>query len=192
MAGNHEFQRRLESIEDFVHKIETAADPSLRATARELGESLMELHGASLERTLEIIRAAGAAGDGILERLGRDPMVASLLVLYGLHPQTLETRVAEAVEKVRPRLQKRGGGIQLLSVQNGEVRVKLEAEGKGCGSTAEALKPLVEEALYDAAPDIATLVVEGAAQPGFVSVDQLLGAHASNGHFSTVGGKGRL
>ena len=46
----------------------------------------MELHGAGLERMLEIVRANGDSGQLILDSLGRDDMVSSLLVLYGLHP----------------------------------------------------------------------------------------------------------
>ena len=43
---------------------------------------------------LELIRAARAMrGESVIQKLGRDELVASLLVLYGLHPLDLEARV---------------------------------------------------------------------------------------------------
>ena len=60
----------------------------------------MEFHGTGLDRALEILADAGDQGMALIEKLGRDPMVSSLLVLYGLHPDSLETRVTKAVERL--------------------------------------------------------------------------------------------
>jgi hypothetical protein len=44
------------------------------------------------------------------------------------------------------------------------------------------LKELVEDAVYQAAPDITSLIIEGAGdRDGFVPLDSLLGAAAGNG-----------
>ena len=61
------------------------------AHAKELMESLMELHGAGFDRILEIAAAAG--NNDLIEAFARDNLVGSLLVLYGLHPDDFETRV---------------------------------------------------------------------------------------------------
>jgi len=177
MAGQPEFQRRLESIEDLLKRIEASADPHVRATAQELLQVVMDLFGAGLERILEIAHSAGDPGHSLVDRLGRDDLVSSLLALYGLHPLTLEARVERAIEKVRPSLRKRGGEVELLDVTDGTVTLKLNANGH-----AQALKELVEEAVYQAAPDIASLVIEGAEQrQGFVPLEMLRGSAASNG-----------
>ena len=109
MPAQPEFQQRLQSIERLLGDIESAADPSLRSNVQELVQLVMDLHGAGLERTLELIHAAGEAGEGVIHRLGRDELVSSLLVLYGLHPLDLEARVTEAVDKVRSRLRAHDG-----------------------------------------------------------------------------------
>jgi Fe-S cluster biogenesis protein NfuA len=158
--ADSDFQQRLGSIATLLAKIESAADPSVRATARELVQLLMELHGAGIERMLEIVDGSGEEGRRIIDRLGSDDLVSSLLVLYGLHPLDLETRVIEAVGKVSAQLKSRGGQVELLSVQDGAVRVRLEANGQGCGSTPDALKAAVEEAIYAAAPDLASLSID--------------------------------
>ena len=112
----------------------------------------------------------------LIEKLGRDPMVSSLLVLYGLHPDSLETRVNEAVERLAPKLQRDGAVVQLLGIEDGAVRIRVTPGEHACGSTSKALQATVEDAIYEAAPDIASLSVEGLeGKPasGFVSLDQL-------------------
>ena len=198
MPAQPEFQRRMQSIEGLLGRIESEADPSLRATVQELVQLVMDLHGAGIERILELVRANGDEGDGVVQKLGRDDLVASLLVLYGLHPVNLEERVTQAVEKARSRVRSHEGEVELLSVDDGAVRVRVKASGHGCGSTSQALKEIVENAIYQSAPDIASLVIEGAEEKqGFVSLEMLQGAaHAphmsTNGLALSTGEKGLL
>jgi Fe-S cluster biogenesis protein NfuA len=177
MSAQAEFQQRLKSIEGLLANVESAADPSLRADVQELLRLVMDLHGAGLERALELIRATGDEGERTIDKLGRDELVSSLLVLYGLHPVDLEGRVTQAVGKVRPRLRSHEGDVELLSIEDGVVRLRVSANGQGCGSTAQAVKQMVEEAIYQAAPDITELVVEGAEEKkgGFVPLEMLQG-----------------
>ena len=137
---------------------------------------MMDLHGAALERMLELTRGMGDAGESLIQNLSRDELVSSLLVLYGLHPQDLETRLAQALDKARSRLRAHGGEVKLLSIQDAAVRLRLQANGHGCGSTGQALREEVEAAVYQAAPDITSLVIEGAEEkPGFVPLEMLQG-----------------
>jgi Fe-S cluster biogenesis protein NfuA len=67
----------------------------------------------------------------------------------------------QALDKVRPYLQSHGGNVSLLEIRDGAVRLKLEGSCHGCGSSAETLKQMIEQAIYDAAPDIMALEVQG-------------------------------
>jgi Fe-S cluster biogenesis protein NfuA len=174
-----EFQKRVQNIEGLVRKIEALTDSEARASAIELMQSLMDLHGAGLERMMEITWEAGEPGRGIIDGFARDDLVGSLLLLYGLHPLDLEARVAGALNKVGPYLRSQGGSAELLGVTDGRVRIRLERSTNGCASTAQALKQAVEEAIYEAAPDLTSLELETAAeQPlisGFVPLENLRG-----------------
>ena len=186
MPPQPEFQQRLQSIERLLGQIESAADPSLRAAVRDLVQLVMDLHGAGIERILELIRAAGDGGESIVQKLGRDDLVASLLVLYGLHPLGFEARVTQALEKIRPRLHAHEGEVELLGIQNGSVRLRLHAKGHGCSSTANVLHEIVEDAVYRSAPDITALVVESSGQDavnkqGFVPLAMLQGTGVTPG-----------
>jgi Fe-S cluster biogenesis protein NfuA len=191
MPGQPEFQQRIQSIERMLGEIEGSADLGLRTSVRQLVQSVMDLHGAGLDRILELIRSDAAGGEGLVEKLGRDELVASLLVLYGLHPLHLEARITEGLDKARALLRSHQGEVELLSVQDGVVRLRLHANGHGCGSTAQALKELVEDAVYQCAPDIASLVIEDAGEkPGFVSLELL--QKTASAPQMTVGNKGAL
>ena len=197
MPTQPEFQRRLQKIEGLVGKIEATADPSLRTMVQELVQLVMELHGAGVERMLKLIREAGGEGESVIEKLGRDELVASILVLYGLHPAGLEERVAQALKEARRRLRAHEGEVELLSIQDGAVRLRLRANGHGCGSTAQALKEIVEESVYETAPDIAALVIEDAGEKqGFVPLERLQGMAPapplSNGLAAMAGEKGAV
>jgi len=178
--NDKEFQQRVQKIGGLVHDLETIADPASRAAAKELVQLLMDLHGTGLERILEIVFQSGETGARIIDELGQDQLVSSLLVLYGLHPEELETRVERKLHQIESRLHKMGAEAKLVSVSGGEVRVRARIDGHACGSTSKSVQALVEEAIYEAAPDLTSLVVEGLEEPapsgGFIAVEKLLGA----------------
>jgi hypothetical protein len=171
MTGTPEFQQRLESIETVIRRIEATADPNVRTAARELVQLVMELHGTGLERILEILRAAGESGQSLVASLGRDDMVSSLLVLYGLHPLSFDERIHQAIEKANRQMRSRSATVELLGIEDGAVRLNLKANGHG-----PALKEVVEAAIYEAAPDVTSLIIDGAEEKqGFVPIEMLLG-----------------
>ena len=55
-------------------------------------------------------------GQSIIDELGQDELVGSLLLLHGLHPLSLEARILQALEKIRPYLGSHGGNVELVSV----------------------------------------------------------------------------
>jgi Fe-S cluster biogenesis protein NfuA len=155
-------QNQLQSIEALLQRIEKANDPAMSAMAKDLVQRLMEFHGAGIERMLEIIHNDPAGRDNVIDALGQDPLVRSLLLLYGLHPDGLEARVQEALEKTRPYLKSHGGNVNLIGVDDaGAVSLRLEGSCHGCASSSATLKLAVEEAIYEAAPDVTAIIVEG-------------------------------
>lgn len=150
---NQTFEERLERIEALVETIQTAAvNPALRTSAEELVETLLELHGSGLERMLDV--AYEAAGQPLIDTLAEDDLVGSLLLLHGLHPMPLEARVQQALEKVRPYLQSHNGDVEVLGIRDGVVQLRLRGNCEGCPASALTLKLAVEEAIYEAAPDV--------------------------------------
>jgi len=87
------------------------------------------------------------------------------LVVHDLHPLDLETRVARALERVRPYLGSHGGDVKLLGVEDGVVLLRLEGSCQGCPSSTVTMKLAIEKAIEEAAPEILRIEVEGVADP---------------------------
>lgn len=172
-------QQLIQRIEELIRKIETMADPDARASSLELVQSLMELHGAGLERMLEITAQTDEAGEALIETVARDELVGGLLLLYGLHPVALDERVMQALDKVRPYLHSHGGNVEVLGIEDGVVRLRLQGSCQSCPSSSATLKLAIEEAILEAAPDVVAIEAEGAAEtavaavPGFVPLERL-------------------
>ena len=177
MPDSKDFRGDIQRIGGLVQEIESIADPAVRATAKDLVQSLMDLHGAALEKALDIVAEAGDPGMAIIDRLGKNSLVSSVLILYGLHPDDIETRVAKAVDRLRSQLRKQGCEIELIAVNDGAIRIHVEAGSHTCGSTAKTVQAAVEGAIYDAAPDLTSLVIEGLEEKpasGFVALGSLM------------------
>jgi Fe-S cluster biogenesis protein NfuA len=166
MPDDKDFQVKVQRIGELVGELENISNPEVRASAKALVQLILDLNAAGLERTLEVVSGSGESGQRTIDELGRDPLVSSLLVLYGLHPLDLEARIAQAVEKVTPKVRKGGGELELLGIKNGTVRLHIQVTGHSCGSTGKTLKTLVEDALYEAAPDMGSLQIEGLEEQG--------------------------
>jgi Fe-S cluster biogenesis protein NfuA len=152
---------RLQRVDKLLQDVDTWHDPEARARTKEIVQTLMEFHGAGLERIFERLAANGPAGQELIDSLAEDDLIANLLLLYGLHPLELEDRVQAALEKTRPYLHSHGGNVELLSIDDGVVRLRLQGSCHGCPSSAQTLRQTIEEAIHESAPDIAGIEVEG-------------------------------
>ena len=153
MDSTENFGQRVQRIEDLVNEIKAIADPKTKACATELVQSLMSLHGAALERMMTVI-AEAVEPRAIIDSFAGDTLVASLLVLYGLHPESLEERVGKALDRARPSLLRHGGSVEMLTIQDGLVRLRLQVRSNERASV-ESLQAAIENGIYDAAPDVA-------------------------------------
>jgi Fe-S cluster biogenesis protein NfuA len=177
MANETELRRRLQRLSSLIRELEEAADPNVRSAAKDLVQLLMDIHSAALERMMDKVFQLGETGQRVIDDLGADPLVGSLLVLYGLHPDDLETRVARALQQVAPSLHSHSTGAELVSIEDADVRILASIGAHACGSTGKTVRALIEDAVYDAAPDVTSLVIEGLdGKPasGFVSLEKLL------------------
>ena len=177
MADSKDFREEMQRIGQLVQEIELIADPAMKASTKNLVQSIMDLHGAAMEKALEIVAAVGEQGLSIIHQMGSDPLVSSVLLLYGLHPDDIQTRVSNAVERIRPKLRKLGCEVELVSVSGGAIQLRVETGSHTCGSTAKTVQASLEGAMYEAAPDLTSLVIEGFGEKpasGFVALDKLM------------------
>jgi Fe-S cluster biogenesis protein NfuA len=159
------FREDLQRLDALLQGVERFADPAAQAHTRATVRAVLDLHGAGLGRLLDHLRAAGEAGRAVLDACARDEVVAGLLLLHGLHPLGLEDRVRQALDDVRPYLRSHGGGVELLGVADGVVRLRLDGSCNGCPSSGVTMRQTIEEAILGKAPDVTAVEVEGGAEP---------------------------
>jgi Fe-S cluster biogenesis protein NfuA/nitrite reductase/ring-hydroxylating ferredoxin subunit len=145
-------------VEALLAGFASTSDPVIAGRAEELVGLLVEFYGAGLARIVELLDEQAVAP------LLADKLVAGLLVLHDLHPQSTEERVLAALERVRPYLGSHAGDVEYLGLDpDGTVRLRLAGSCDGCPSSALTVKMAIEKGIEDVAPEVTKVEVEGMA-----------------------------
>jgi Fe-S cluster biogenesis protein NfuA/nitrite reductase/ring-hydroxylating ferredoxin subunit len=163
LLDDQQLTERVGRIETLLEEIESFKDPQARAKTAEMVQTLLELYGEGLGRIVECVGRLG--GEDLKDELLGDELISHLLLLHGLHPVGLETRVLGALDEVRPYLESHGGNVQFLGIEGDVARVRLEGSCDGCPSSTMTLKLAIEEAVQKAAPELEGVEAEGVAEP---------------------------
>ena len=148
-------EEALRRIDELVAAVGHVADPVARETARELIETVLDVHGIALARIMARL-AVGEGGRALADALARDEQVKALLLLYGLHPDDAETRLRDALAAMRTRLEAVGVAVVLGRVTASAASLR----ATGDFGSDSALRRDIEEALTDAAPDLDEIAIE--------------------------------
>jgi Fe-S cluster biogenesis protein NfuA len=152
--------RQMNRIEALIESLEKLSNPAARVVARELVQTLLALHGAGLERMLEITRQQD--GETTVAAWGSDDLVGNLLMLHGLHPVSLETRARKALDAVQSLIRCHGGQLELVAVTESLVRVRLLGD---CTLSPSELEHTLQETFAAVAPDVQVIEVENTNSP---------------------------
>ncbi len=135
----------------------SAGGAAARERAEQLVREVVELYGGGLARIVALID-----DPAVVQRLAADDLVASLLLVHGLHPHDVRRRVLDALDRVRPYLGSHGGDVHLIDVVGDTVRLQFAGSCKSCPSSAVTLELTVEDAIRAAAPEISSIEVVAA------------------------------
>jgi Fe-S cluster biogenesis protein NfuA/nitrite reductase/ring-hydroxylating ferredoxin subunit len=149
-------------IQELVEQIDALPDSPARVLFQECLESVLKFYGYGLERILQIV-ATGPEGKKVYGDLIRDGAVRGLLLIHDLYPVDIETRLREALDKVRPYLESHGGNVELIDLTNDVARLRLQGTCKSCASSTVTLELAIRHAIEDACPDLMGFEVEGVA-----------------------------
>jgi Fe-S cluster biogenesis protein NfuA/nitrite reductase/ring-hydroxylating ferredoxin subunit len=128
--------------------------------AEDLVRQVTELYGAALRRIMQILQDQGKLDDATMDALIADELVSGLLLVHGLHPHSLEARVAAALNRMRPYLGSHGGEVELEGISpEGVVRLKLLGTYEDYPSSSATLRSAVESAIEAAAPEVSAIDV---------------------------------
>src|SRR3954454_6848801 len=146
-------------VQELTAQVEALPDRDARACAEELAAAVVQLYGEGLGRIF------AALDDSVRQELAEDGVVASLMLIHGLYPVDVETRVQQALDSVRPYMDSHGGNVELLGVEDGIARLRLQGSCSGCAASQSTMELAIERALEETAPDLLGLDVEGVIAP---------------------------
>jgi Fe-S cluster biogenesis protein NfuA/nitrite reductase/ring-hydroxylating ferredoxin subunit len=151
----------LDRVQKLTTQVDALSDAHARTIAQDLVATVIAMYGDGLQRIIETIEGSREAGATILGQLSQDGAVASLLLIHDLYPVSLEDRVIEALDTVRPYMESHGGNVELKGVTDGVARLELKGSCNGCAASRATLELAIKQALDEHAPDLAGLEVHG-------------------------------
>jgi Fe-S cluster biogenesis protein NfuA len=158
----------LGALNDQLDQLEAMPGP-----VSELGLTVVagvaEIYGQALIRTLEL------ADPAAVERMLDDELIAHLLALHGIHPESVEKRLTRVIDELRAAVSDQGGTVELdrLDEAVAVVRVALGARA----SRSADVEHTVRRAVMTAVPELAnvTIVPAGSASAtAFVPLEALM------------------
>jgi Fe-S cluster biogenesis protein NfuA/nitrite reductase/ring-hydroxylating ferredoxin subunit len=152
----------VQRVEELTAQVEGLPDRAARRAAEDLMAAVIDMYGLGLTRIVEILDDEDATE--MKRRLVEDGVVASLLLIHDLYPVPIEERVAEALDNVRPYMESHGGDVELVSLEEGVARIRLEGSCDGCPASSSTLELAIKTALEESAPDLLGIEVEGIEQ----------------------------
>lgn len=138
----------------------------LDAAIAQLEQLIATLERDGDERALLLLQLVDAIHRPGLARIAGGeldhPQVHALLSMYGLEAAEPELLAEEALDEVRPYIESHGGHVELLGVDGGTVRVRLEGACVGCAGSTMTLKRGIEEVLRERLPGFREVIAEEA------------------------------
>ncbi len=154
----------LERVQELTAALEALEDGPARRLAEELVGTIVDLYGEGLRRIMDELAGDSLAACELRGRVAADGLVASLLLVHDLYPVPLEARVLEALASVRPYMESHGGDVELLDIEEGVARLRLNGHCHGCPASLSTLELAIKDALEERAPDLLGVEVEGLAE----------------------------
>ena len=169
-------EEALERMGTLIEQLQNLPDDEVRTQVFELLDWMEAYHRESIHRLIDLLPPEA------LEEAQRDPLLLPMLEAYEVIGGDQEVAdplplVEEALQQVRPYIHSHGGEMELLSVEEGVVRLRLMGACDGCPSSAITLTQGVEEAIRQRWSGLRRLDVEtlegGRAQPKLLQIQTL-------------------
>lgn len=164
MTDDRDYREILDRVGELVDQLRSNADESVAGSVEELVDWLDVFHREGLGRFVEMIRQW--RGELFLEQAALDPIVGELLTTYSLgvdvDSTSIDRVVQFALDDVRAYIHSHGGDLEVLSVTDGVVRLRMHGSCNGCTAADDTVTGRIEVALREHWIDFRRLEVEDA------------------------------
>jgi nitrite reductase/ring-hydroxylating ferredoxin subunit/Fe-S cluster biogenesis protein NfuA len=156
MTGSPSPEELAEAVDRARQKL-APLDEDIRRRA----EDLVDARGAFLAAGVrEMVRRLkeDERSRPVLFDLVDDPLIYSVLLELGVVRADVVTRVARALERVKPYVHSHGGDVELVRVEQAEdgqvAHIRFHGSCSGCSMSAATLQEGVQEAIRTAVPEV--------------------------------------
>jgi hypothetical protein len=164
-----DLQAESAQLERILGELRELVNPAAWLRVEQALSITTRLYGAGLANALEHATAAGAREAELAALLDGDELLASLLVLHGLHPLTTDARVRRTAAALGSEL-----GCALEVVELGPSRLTLRTNGDlGGAMSPRVAEGVIRRALEAAAPELTAVDIVGLPVPPDPSLVQL-------------------
>lgn len=141
-------------------------EPEVRQGLEELLDWLDVFHREGLGRLVEMVRQW--RGELFLEQAALDPVVGELLDTYSLgvdvDASAVDRVVQLALDDVRPYIHSHGGDVEVRSIVDGVVHLRMHGTCDGCTAADDTVTHRIEVALREQWIDFRRVEVEAATE----------------------------
>lgn len=150
----------LEDLLKDISSLETIVDTwdeQIQNTVNALKRGIDDLHKEAFARIIRRLRGEPGTAK-ILKEIASDEVVYAVLRHLKILQPSLNERLEEALDSVRPYLESHGGGVELVEINSATaVTVRLLGACDGCPASGLTLQEGVEKAIKEYCPEIQTI-----------------------------------
>jgi len=156
----------LDRVAELAEDLLDHRDAGVAVDVEELVDWLDVFHREGLGRFVEMIRQW--RGELFLEQAALDPVVGELLATYSLgvdvDSSAIDRIVQIALDDVRPYIHSHDGEIEVLSVTDGVVALRMHGSCDGCTAADDTVATRIEVSLREQWLDFRRIELEDATQ----------------------------
>ncbi len=172
-AGDVRLRAEADQLEGLLDELRELVTPAAWIRIEQILQRVVALYGRGLAHAIEHGRAVSTAAE-LDERLCGDELLASLLVIHGLHPQPVAARIERALAKAAAALGDDLPTIELAGIaDDGIVRLRVAGAFGGGAMSARVAEAAVRRAIEEAAPELAGIEIDGLPPPHDPSLVQI-------------------
>lgn len=153
VAEDVSLERRLKDLESLEALVAKFDEPQ-RKTVEALKSAIDALHKDAFSRLIRALKNEPTALVA-LKAATADEIVYSVLRHHGLIKPSLDERIEQALDSVRPMLKGHGGNVELVEITSATaIVIRLVGACSGCASSELTLTEGVEKAIKEFCPEI--------------------------------------
>lgn len=143
-----------------IERLETIVatwDEAPQAVAQAYKVAIEALNAEAFRRLIRALRTDPAAF-AAMKHASADEIVYAVLRRYEILKPSLNERVEQALESVRPMLKSHGGDVELVAVRPPALEVRFKGACDGCPASALTFHAGVKKAVQEKCPEITDIV----------------------------------